>query len=318
MTQLSIILPCHNEAGNIEECYRQLADVLSTTGRSYECIFVDDGSTDSTLAMLKELGSMDSRVKFISFSRNFGHQQALRAGMDMAAGQAVITMDSDLQHPPTLIPMLLSRLEEGFDVVNTRRTDAAGTGSFKRVTSAMFYRAFNFLTGMDMQPGMADFRLMNRKVADVLCSYHEQDLFLRGMIEQCGFRQTIVPYQAGERYRGESRYTLSRMLALALDGITAFTIRPLRLAVLLAVFFAMLGLAELLYVCYISFFTDRGVSGWASLALLITALGTATLLMLGIIGEYVGRTFVQVKQRPSYIIRETSIRASHTTTAIGS
>lgn len=302
MTLLSIILPCYNEAGNIQECYRQLAGVLTATGRGYECIFVDDGSTDDTLMILKELADKDDHVKYLSFSRNFGHQQALRAGLDRAAGQIVIMMDSDLQHPPTMIPVMLALWEEGFDIVNTRRMDAVGTGLLKRATSVMFYCVFNFLTGMDMQPGMADFRLLDRKVVDALGLYHEQDLFMRGMIGRCGFRQTVVPYQAGERYKGESQYTLFRMLKLALDGITSFTIRPLRLAMLLAVFFAALSLIELVYVCYISLFTDRAVSGWASLAFLVTVLGAATLLMLGIIGEYVGRTFVQVKQRPPYII----------------
>ncbi len=307
MVRLSVILPCHNEADNIPICYSRLTDILSSTGKTYECIFVDDGNTDHTLTVIKDLCRRDSRIRYISFSRNFGHQKALRAGLNAARGRAAVTMDADLQHPVSVIPELLARWEEGYEIVNTRRTDAARTGLFKRLTSRLFYRTLNFLTGMNLQKGAADFRLTDRKVTDVLCRCPENDLFLRGMINWCGFRQTTVAYRAENRHAGQSRYTLSRMAALALDGITSFTIRPLRLGVLLSGLFVLLGGAEIGYVCYVAFCTDRSVSGWASLAILITVLGAATLLMLGIIGEYVGRTFMQVKQRPPYIIRETNI-----------
>ena len=307
MIRLTVILPCHNEADNIPICYSRLTNTLSSAEISYECIFVDDGSTDRSLTVLQSLCLQDSRIRYISLARNFGHQQALRAGLRLARGQAVVTMDADLQHPASLIPELLARWEEGYEIVNTRRTDAAETGCFKRLTSRCFYRALNFLTGLHLQPGMADFRLTDRKVTEVLCRCPENDLFLRGMINWCGFRQTTVPYQAENRYAGRSQYTLKRMAALALDGITSFTVRPLRLAILLAAAFVGLSGVEIGYVCYVAFCTERSVSGWASLAILVTVLGAATLLMLGIIGEYVGRTFMQVKQRPPYIIRETNI-----------
>lgn len=307
MLQLSVILPCHNEADNIPACYARLTDILSPTTTAYECIFVDDGSTDHTLKVIQSLCRKDSRIRYISFARNFGHQKALRAGLSLARGQAAVTLDADLQHPPSLIPELLARWEEGYEIVNTRRTDAAETGCLKRLTSGLFYRTLNFLTGLHLQPGMADFRLTDRKVTEVLCRCPENDLFLRGMINWCGFRQTTVPYRAENRHAGQSQYTWARMTKLALDGITSFTIRPLRLAILLAAGCVGLSGVEIGYVCYVAFCTERSVSGWASLAILITVLGAATLLMLGIIGEYVGRTFMQVKQRPPYIIRETNI-----------
>ncbi|MDE7378115.1 MAG: glycosyltransferase family 2 protein [Paraprevotella sp.] len=304
---ISIIIPCYNEADNIAICHKQIDKQLSPTGKDYECIFVDDGSTDNTLTEIKKLCTLAPNVKYVSFSRNFGHQKALRAGLDMAQGEAVITMDADLQHPASLLPEMLSRWNEGYEVVNTRRTEATETNLFKRSTSALFYRLLNFLTDMEIHPGTADFRLTDRKVTNLLCKCRENDLFLRGMVSWCGFRQTTIQYQAANRHAGKTKYSLRRMIELALDGITSFTIRPLRLAILLSVIFILLSMAETGYVCYVAFFTDQSVSGWASLAILISVLGAMTLLMLGIIGEYVGRTFIQGKQRPLYVVRETNI-----------
>lgn len=304
---ISIVIPCYNEADNIAICHERIDKQLSATGKSYECIFVDDGSTDKTLIEIKKLCTQNRNVRYISFSRNFGHQKALRAGLDMAQGEAVITMDADLQHPASLLPEMLSRWNEGYEVVNTRRTDATETNVFKRSTSALFYRLLNFLTDMEIHPGTADFRLTDRKVTNLLCKCRENDLFLRGMVGWCGFRQTTIRYQAANRHAGKTKYSLRRMIELALDGITSFTIRPLRLAILLSMIFILLSMAETSYVCYVAFFTGQSVSGWASLAILISVLGAITLLMLGIIGEYVGRTFIQGKQRPLYVVRETNI-----------
>ena len=305
-TDISIVIPCCNEAGNILALYSQLTALLSTIIPNYECIFVDDGSTDNTLAEIKSLCESHPPIKYISFSRNFGHQKALRAGLDASSGDAVITMDADLQHPVRLIPSLIDHWRAGVDIVNTMRTDAGTTGIFKRMTSALFYHVMNFLTGQDIKKGSADFRLMDRKVVDILCRNKEDDLFLRGMIGWCGFRQTVIDYTADERHSGKTKYSLCKMMKLAVDGITSFTIKPLRLAIVLSAVFALLGCIETGYVVYVACFTEKAVSGWSSLAILISIQGAAVLLMLGIIGEYVGRTFMQGKRRPVYIVSETN------------
>ncbi|MCM1108046.1 MAG: glycosyltransferase family 2 protein [Clostridium sp.] len=305
--EVSVVLPCYNEAGNVRPCWQGIARQMDATGRTYEIVFVDDGSTDGTMEEIRRLAREDARVRYVALSRNFGHQNALRAGLAMAGGQAAVTMDADMQHPASLLPRMLELWDEGYEVVNTCREDAAGCGAFKRISSALFYRVINFLSRTELQPGCADFRLTDRKVTDVLRACPEDDLFLRGMVAWCGFRQTVVRYKADNRRWGHTKYPLWRMVSLAADGITAFTVRPLRLGILLSALFVALSAAELAYIGYVALFTTRSVSGWASLATLITVLGAATLFMLGIIGEYIGRMFMQTKRRPAYIVRETNI-----------
>ena len=306
-SEISIIIPCYNEEDNIHVITLQIQKLFLNLHFSYECIFIDDGSSDGTLHAIKEICSSSNNFRYISFSRNFGHQKALLAGLKASIGSAVITMDADLQHPVAVIPQLLAEWEKGYDVVNTSRKDNLSTGFFKSITSALFYRIINFLTELKLEPGSADFRLLDRKVVDVICQSREDELFLRGLVHWYGFTQTTLSYIAATRLHGQTKYSLCKMMALALNGITSFSIKPLRLGIILSASFTLLSCIEAYYVLYIAFFTEKSVSGWSSLALLISALGAVTLLMLGIIGEYIGHLFIQSKGRPAYIIKETNL-----------
>lgn len=302
---VSVVIPCFNEAGNILALYSELSDKLK--GCNAEYIFIDDGSTDGTLDTIKDLSAKDSQVKYISFSRNFGHQNALMAGLRNAHGAAVVTIDADLQHPASLIPRLLEKWQEGFDVVNTRRLRTKNAGLFKSITSKMFYRMMSYLTDMDFSDGFADFRLLGRKVVDAIKDTGESEVFIRGMVKWYGFRQTVIEYNAGKRFSGETKYTLRNMILFSLNGLTSFSIRPLRLSIVLSALLAMLCLAEICYALYTLLIVGTAVSGWTSTVILISVIGAMTLLMLGIVGEYVGRTFMQCKGRPLYIVRETNL-----------
>lgn len=303
ISDLSIVIPCFNEAKCIDVLYRELSNVLSKIGLTYELLFIDDGSTDNSLDILIQLSKQDSSLKYLSFSRNMGHQKALKAGIDNAYGNAVIFMDGDMQHPPALIHTLISYWRDGYDVVNTVRKDDRQYGFTKRITSKLFYYLINQISETRIKRGGADFKLLDAKVIKVLRECQEESLFLRGMTAWCGFKQVWVEYQADSRYANVSKYSFSKMLSLAIDGITSFSIRPLRVSILLSVVFALCSLIEIVYVLYVVLFTDQFVSGWASLAILISILGASILLMLGIIGEYIGKIFIQLKQRPNYIIK---------------
>ena len=304
LKDISIVIPCLNEKDCIPILHEELSRVLESYSCPYELLFVDDGSTDNTLEVLSALSQTDSHVRWISLSRNFGHQKALKAGLDSAKSQVVITMDADMQHPPTIIPRMLELWLEGYDVINTVRIENHKCSLFKKLTSQWFYRLMNTWGDVHIVEGGADFRLLDDKVVRVLRDCHEEFLFLRGMTAWVGFRQIQIPYQAHTRYAGDTKYPFKKMFSFALCGITSFSVRPLRWAVGLAGFFALLSVAEIGYAIYIACFTEQAVSGWASLAILISALGATILLMLGIIGEYLGKLFMQCKQRPEYIIKE--------------
>lgn len=310
MPDISIVIPCFNEADCIPMLYQELHCVMDGCGRAYELIFVDDGSTDLTSDILKRLSEQDTCVRWLCFSRNFGHQKALKAGLDYAQGDAIITMDADMQHPPMLIPEMLALWQEGYDIVNTIRKDDKKCGLFKRVTSHLFYRIINLLADVQILEGAADFRLLDAKVATALRSCHEEYMFMRGMTSWVGFRQAQIEYQSNARYAGKTKYSFKKMFSFALCGVTSFSVRPLRFAIVLAGVFALFSIIEIVYVLYITCYTGQAVSGWASLAILISVLGAAILLMLGIIGEYLGKLFMQSKQRPEYIVsrNETTIK----------
>lgn len=302
--RLSIVIPCLNEAGNIDTLYAAICS--SIQGEDFECLFVDDGSSDDTLARIKLLSENDERVRYISFARNFGQQKAILAGMQRARGAAVVTMDADMQHSPGLLPRMIAQWREGYWVVNTQRMDTVGIGGGKRFFSRVFYRLMNYLTAMPMTAGCADFRLMDRRVVDLLCRCPERDLFLRGMIAWCGFPQTVIRYQAAARHSGQTKYNFRRMLSLSADAITAFSVRPLRLSILLSALLVVLCLTEILYAFYVLWIAGDAISGWTSIVILISLIGAMILLMLGVVGEYVGRIFMQGKQRPPYIVIETN------------
>lgn len=305
MKKISIIIPVHNEENNIELIFKKIREVFQELNRYvFEIIFVNDGSSDSTQEKLLELNARYNEVKCIEFSRNFGHQPALKAGMDHAFGDAVISMDGDLQHPPEIIPLLIRKWEEGNDIVLTNRSYPKEVSVFKRKTSQLFYRFLSYISDVDLtNGGGSDFRLLDAKVAEEFRSIKEDDLFIRGLTSWVGYKQTTIDFIAAERNAGESSYNLKKMMKFAFTGITAFSVKPLYIAVYLGFLFS--GLSIFVYVPYVvyAFVSKTEISGWASLIMTVVFFGGVQLIILGIIGAYLGKIFKQVKERPNYIIR---------------
>jgi dolichol-phosphate mannosyltransferase len=304
MMDISVVIPVYNEAPNITELVNRVNAVLAVSGKSYEIILSDDGSKDATLEEIKKLSTEHLFLKAVSLSRNFGHQVALTAGMDHAAGSIIITLDGDLQHPPELIPELLKKHAEGFDIVNTLRLETEGTGPVKNLTSKGFYRLINALSDVEIKAGAADFRLMSRRAADAFLSLKEKDRFTRGLVSWMGFEQTFVPYEADKRFAGKSKYTLRKMVRFALDGLTSFSAKPLRISLYLGFLFAVFGLFYALY-AIINHNTGNTMPGWTSLLIMILLIGGLQLISLGIIGEYLARVYNETKNRPLYFVKET-------------
>ena len=302
---LSIVIPVYNEQDCVGEMLRRLAAVIAMLGVDYEVIFVDDGSRDGTLERLRAAASENPRVRYVSFARNFGHQFALAAGIDHAGGDVVVSLDGDLQHPPELIPELFAQWQKGYDVVYTVRVSNRGHAT-KEFWSRVFYWLMRKLTGVDVPTGGADFRLIDRRVADALRECREQFVFVRGLVPWLGFKRKGVPYEAAERYAGSTSYVFARMLRFALDGVFSFSIVPLRLISILGVITVALGVVYGGYTLWIRLFSDQAVSGWASMVGVMLVFSGTQLLSLGILSEYVGRIYEEVKQRPRYVVAETS------------
>lgn len=307
MKKVSIVIPCYNEEDNIEPIIGRLHDVLSRSCE-YELLFVDDGSKDSTLTEIRSRAEKDQHIKFLSFSRNFGHQYALIAGLMHATGDCVITMDADLQHPPELIPVLLSKWEEGFDVVYTIRKTDKTLSFFKRMSSSIFYKTLNFFSDLKMKNGEADFRLLDRKVVNVFKeNIHESSLFLRGLINWVGYKRYAVEFVPDKRLSGTTKYSMRKMMNLAVDGITSFSIKPLRMAIVLGLLMSLFSFAYAVYAIIMRLFTNQVVGGWTSTILSILFVGGVIILLLGLIGEYIGKIYFEVKRRPRFIVREDNI-----------
>jgi glycosyltransferase involved in cell wall biosynthesis len=305
--KVSIVIPSFNEAGNIPKLVERVEHVMMGTAYDYELIFVNDGSSDETKEVLEALNDLNPRIHYIQLSRNFGHQNALKAGMDNADGDCIISMDGDLQHPPELLPTFLQKWEEGFDIVYTRRKDSNQNSFFKTTTSNTFYYLVNKLSEVKLEPGTADFRLIDRKVADVLLQFSEIDPFLRGVVKWVGFSQHAVDYIPDERHSGKSKYSLKKMMKLAVSGITSFSIRPLYTAVYIGFAFSALSVLYLPYVLH-ALYNGHAIAGWASIMMTVVFIGGLQLIIMGIIGIYIGKIFLQSKQRPNYIIQNTSLR----------
>lgn len=305
MKKISIVIPTYNEEGNIQRIRKEIETVFnSLLNYSYEIIFVNDGSRDNTQSMIEKLANEFSEVKFIEFSRNFGHQNAVKAGMDYANGNAVLTMDGDLQHPPELIPELIKKWEQGYDIVYTIRNYTEKVSFFKKFSSNLFYSFLLKLSDFELvKRGGADFRLLDQSVNDIFKDINENDLFLRGLTGWVGYKQIGVEYTAKDRFSGKSSYNLKKMFSLAFSGITSFSVKPLYLAAYLGFIFTFLSI--IIYGAYVvySFVLGCHISGWASLIMTIVFFGGMQLIMLGIIGIYLGKIFKQVKERPNYIIR---------------
>lgn len=301
---LSVVVPLYNEEEVIEESYKQLKTVLESCGESYELIFVNDGSRDRTWEMAHAMASKDKHLKLIGFSRNFGHQTAITAGMDNASGEAVVVIDADLQDPPSVIIEMLKKWREGYDVVYGRRTRRKGETLFKKLSAKMFYRTVNAMTDVDIPVDAGDFRLLDRKVVEALRTLPERNRYVRGLVSWVGFKQTAVDYVREERFAGTTKYPLKKMLKLAGDAVTAFSYKPLKLSMYLGSALAALCFLFLVFVVIQRvFFPDTiQLSGWASLVAITLFCNGIVMLMLGIIGEYIGRIYDEAKGRPIYII----------------
>lgn len=305
MKKISIVIPAYNEEGNVTMIHQKIKEVFSgLKAYDFEIIFVNDGSRDNTQQKLEELSELYDEVKFIEFSRNFGHQPAVKAGMDQAYGNAVISMDGDLQHPPELIPDMIRKWEEGYDVVLTVRTYPKEISFFKRKTSDFFYKLLSNLSDVNLtKGGGSDFRLLDASAVEVMRQFNEDDLFLRGLTSWMGFKQTALNFTANERLAGKSSYNLKKMITFAFTGITAFSVKPLYIAAYLGFLFSAISVIGYgIYVIH-SFVSHTEISGWASLIMTIVFFGGLQLIILGIIGMYLGKIFKQVKERPNYIIK---------------
>jgi dolichol-phosphate mannosyltransferase len=303
---LSLVLPACNEAANVAPLHERLVRAVEAAGLAdaAEFIWVDDGSTDATAERVMALASGDPRVRLVRFSRNFGHMAALTAGLDAArATGAIVMLDADGQHPPELIPDLLARWRAGADIVQAVRRATAGEPTLKRVTSRGFYRLLNHLGEVRLPEGASDFRLLDRQVADALRALPERHRFVRGLVHWVGFRMETVEYDAPARLAGQTKYNPAKMLLFALDGITSFSVKPLRLAFGLGAGILVLALIYGLYVIA-AWAAGKVVPGWTSLLLVVLVMGSIQLLTLGVVGEYVGRIYDEVKRRPIYIVRK--------------
>jgi len=306
MKTVDIIIPVYNEAENIAALVQRVHEVLEHLPYNYGFILVDDGSSDGTHQVLKGLAAADPKVRFLSFSRNFGHQAALKAGIDQSRGDCAVSLDGDFQHPPEVIPELLRHWEEGYDVVYTLRQDAEQHESaFKRWSSDQFYRFMNRIADLDMEKGSADFRLLDRKAVQVLQQMEEHELFFRGLVKWIGYQQIAIPYQPRQRRAGKSKYTVRKMLRFALQGITSFSTKPLYFAAYLGFVFSLLSVLYLPY-ALVSYYYGQAVNGWTSVIVTITFFGGLQLSILGIMGLYLGKVFMQGKRRPTYLIKDQS------------
>jgi glycosyltransferase involved in cell wall biosynthesis len=302
---LSVVVPCYNEEASVVETHRQLARVLTGLPEmSWEVIYVDDGSVDGTLNHLLDLQASDSRVRVVRLSRNFGHQIAVTAGLEHAAGDAVVIIDADLQDPPEVIVEMLNRWREGYEVVYGRRVRRPGESRFKIVSAKVFYRLLNRLSEIPMPLDVGDFRLIDRKVVQALQQMPEQARFLRGMVTWAGFRQVAVTYDRSPRVAGTTKYPLWRMLAFAADAVSSFSSKPLRLAMWMGFAASGLALFGIGYALIVRLFTPHWVPGWAAIFIAVLFLGGVQLISLGIIGEYVGRVYNEVKRRPLFLVAE--------------
>lgn len=301
---ISIVVPLLNEAGNVAALADAVRAVFQTSQETWELILVDDGSRDGTWEEIQRVSSQSGNVRGLSFTRNFGHQKALVAGMDRARGAAIVTMDGDLQHPPEIIPALIAAWKEGYRVVNTRRVDADGTGLFKRLSSRLFYRMFSALSGIALSAGSSDFRLIDRSVLGALAGMRESHSFIRGLTEWTGFSSTTIEYRAAERHSGTSKYSLGRMVRFAANAVLSFSVIPLKIGIWIGLITSGLAFLELVYI-FLRYLAGETVPGWASLAGLMSFMFGVLFILVGIIGAYLGSIFEILKNRPPYIVDKT-------------
>jgi dolichol-phosphate mannosyltransferase len=301
---LSVIVPCYNEEAVLHELRRRLTEsCTNAVGDNFEIVLIDDGSSDATRDILRQFHADDPRITVVLLARNHGHQIALSAGLNVARGERLFILDADLQDPPELLPQMLARMDEGYDVVFGTRRSRAGESAYNIWTAHVFYRFLNRLVDIEIPFDTGDFRVISRRVADVLLAMPERYRFVRGMVSWVGFRQTSLPYDREPRFAGTTKYPLRRMLLFALDAITSFSIIPIRLATAAGFVVAFLGFGYGIFILW-AWLAGATVAGWTSITLLVLLLGGIQLIFLGVIGEYIGRTYVESKARPMFVIEE--------------
>jgi glycosyltransferase involved in cell wall biosynthesis len=304
MLKLSVVVPCYNEEDGVLELHRRVSAVChDCVGDAYELVLINDGSSDATWKVMRELSEGDKHLVAVNLSRNHGHQLALSAGLQMCRGERIFILDADLQDPPELLLKMMERMDDGCDVVFGQRIKREGETVFKRASAFAFYRLLNRMVDIDIPRDTGDFRLMSRRAVDILNSMPEHHRFIRGMVSWIGMRQEALPYERAARFAGVTKYPFSKMIRFAIDAITGFSVRPLRMASDLGICF---GIATLLLLAYVLvyYFLGKTVEGWTSLAVIILALGSAQLFVLGVMGEYLGRLYMESKGRPLFIIQE--------------
>ena len=306
MTLISIVVPCHNEELVVAELHSRLRSTMMTLPNfDFEILFVDDGSRDSTREIIQNLVELNSDVKLIVLSRNFGHQLAVSAGIDYSNGDAIVLIDADLQDPPEVITSMVEKWTQGADVVYGVRTKRKGESLLKKITAKYFYRLLRVLSGTDIPADTGDFRLISRRVADVLKDMPERDRFLRGMVSWTGFNQVGLPYERDARFAGKTKYSMKKMITFAADAIFSFSTAPLRLAILLGLLTSLLAFAGIVSAVYGRLFTDQWVEGWTFTIITIFFMGGIQLVTIGILGEYLGRLYLSSKARPLYVVKQT-------------
>jgi dolichol-phosphate mannosyltransferase len=301
---LSVVVPCYNEQDGLLELHRRVSQVCRRqVGESYELVLVNDGSGDDTWTLMSNLAAEDPNIVAVNLSRNFGHQLALSAGLSVCRGERIFILDADLQDPPELLGDMMARMDTGCDVVYGKRTHREGETAFKKLTAHVFYRVLDRLVDIDIPTDAGDFRLMSRRALDALNAMPEQHRFIRGMVSWVGMRQEALPYERAARFTGETKYPFFKMVRFAVDAITGFSIQPLRLAVY-AGFTTSFATVVLMTYVLIAYLTGHTVSGWASLTLLILAMSSLQFLLIGVMGEYVGRLYIEAKHRPLFVIQD--------------
>ena len=300
----SVVVPVYNEEEVVQVSYTRLKKVMDELKETYELIFINDGSSDKTYDIVKAFCEHDENTKLIDFSRNFGHQIAITAGMDEALGEAIIVIDADLQDPPEVIPEMIKKWKEGYDVVYGKRTKRKGESVFKKATASLFYRFLHSMTNVEIPVDVGDFRLIDRKVCNAMKNIHEKNRFVRGLVSWAGFKQGAVEYVREERFAGVTKYPLRKMLKFGSDAITGFSYKPLKIATFLGTLISLAGFGYFFWVIYETIFLGGTNPGWASSISITLIFNGITLIILGIIGEYIGRIYDESKNRPLYLIQE--------------
>lgn len=301
---LSIVIPAFNEQGNLSRLCDELVNVLKPLDISYEIIFSDDGSRDSTWQEIETLHERDNRIRGVRLSRNFGHQNALIAGLMSSTGSAVVSMDADLQHPPEVVPLLFKEWQKGNKIVKTVRQDSEEISVFKKLTSKLYYRLFSYLSGVEIQNGMADFRLLDRQVLDEILRFKEGGLFLRGLVQWVGYPSSIVSFKCGSRFAGKSKYTLRKMIKFAWHGISSFSLVPLRIGIVVGLISSGIAFVGVFYAIVSKWAVGDTVPGWASSVAIISFLFGVLFVFLAILAEYIGRILEEVRDRPRFLVSE--------------